>query len=57
MMTTFFDGAYPPVMGVITTYIRDSKPLAAGKLKLFKFNNSCLFCKSSKKEESFDAGI
>ena len=48
MMTTFADGAYPPVMDAITTHIETSQPpipLVAKNLKYFKFNNSALFTK------------
>ena len=53
MMTTFADGAYPPVMGAITTHIRDSKPpipLKVEELSFFKFNNSALFNGTRKKK-------
>ena len=50
MMTTFADGADPPVMGAIRTHIETSQPpipLVAENLKYFKFNNSALFSKPS----------
>ena len=60
MMTTFADGAYPPVMGAITTHIKGSKPpipLKVETLSFFKFNNSALFNKPTskgKKKSNFD---
>lgn len=48
VMTTFSDGAYPPVMGAITTHIRESNPpipIVANNLRFFKFNNSALYSK------------
>ena len=58
MMTTFADGAYPPVMGAITTHIDESRPplpLVAEKLTFFKFNNSALYSEktSTKFENTF----
>ena len=58
MMTTFADGAYPPVMGAITTHIEESQPplpLVADNLMFFKFNNSALYSEktNTKFEKTF----
>ena len=48
LMTTFADGAYPPVVDAIKTHIKESDPpipIDANKLQYFKFNNSALFAK------------
>jgi hypothetical protein len=48
LMTTFADGAYPPVVDAIKTHITESYPpvpINTEHLLYFKFNNSALFTK------------
>jgi ABC-type dipeptide/oligopeptide/nickel transport system ATPase component len=48
LMTTFADGAYPPVVDAIKTHITESDPpvpINTEHLLYFKFNNSALFTK------------
>jgi hypothetical protein len=48
LMTTFADGAYPPVVDAIKTHITESNPpvpINTEQLLYFKFNNSALFTK------------
>ena len=54
-MTTFADGAYPPVVDAIKTHITESDPpvpIDTERLLYFKFNKSALFTKPKDTEKT-----
>ena len=55
LMTTFADGAYPPVVDAIKTHITESDPpvpIDTERLLYFKFNNSALLTKPKDTEKT-----